>query len=57
MRPWRKLNNDGRILLFCCVLNLCISVKLAVSGSWFSLFPFVCSMFCGLYTLDPKYKK
>ena len=57
MTPWAKLNNSGKILLFCCVLNLMVSIKLALIGSWFSLFPFFCAMFCGLYTLDSKYKK
>lgn len=53
----RQLNSDGKILFFCCLLNLFISIKLALAGSWFALVPFFCSMFCGLYTLDKKYKK
>lgn len=57
MNGWSSLNSDGKILLFCCSLNLLIAIKLAFWGSWFCFFPFVCSMFCGLYILDPKYKK
>lgn len=57
MSPWRQLNSDGKILLCCCLFNLGLAIKLALAPSWFCLVPFVCSMFCGLYTLDQKYKK
>jgi hypothetical protein len=57
MSPWSKLNKDGKLLLFCCVVNLFISVILAVDGSLFCFFPFTVSMFCGLFTLNSKYQK
>jgi len=57
MSPWSKLNNDGKLLLACCIINLVISVVLAVDGSLFCFFPFAVSMFCGLFTLNQKHQK
>lgn len=57
MSPWAKLNNDGKLLLACCIINLTIAIVLAKEGSYFCFFPLAFSMFCGLSTLMDKFQK
>jgi hypothetical protein len=54
--PWRTLNNAGRLLTICCVINVIVAVILANSGSYFAIFSMIMAMGCGISTYNPKYQ-
>jgi hypothetical protein len=56
IRPWRVLNNGGRILAVACVINMWIAILLAHRGEWSSIFSVVMAAFCGMMTYNKRYQ-
>ena len=53
--PWKTLNNAGRVLTICCVINVIVAVYLAKNGSYLSIFSIIMAMYCGIATYSPRY--
>ena len=57
MRPWSKLNHEGRFLLICCIVNILVSLVSVLGGNYAWIFSILIAMFCGLSTYNSKYDK
>ena len=56
MAPWRTLNSRGKLLAFCCIINLVIALLLAMDGSYMGIFSIIMAAFCGMATFSPRSK-
>lgn len=54
MRAWVNLNLRGRLLLVCSIINIWISIVLALDSNSYWIFSIFMAMFCGLATYDPR---
>lgn len=57
MRSWSKLNDKGRLLLICCVVNTWVSLVFVLDGNVVCIFSILIAMFCGLSTYNSKYDR
>lgn len=55
MRPWRELNNGGRLLAVCVFINMYVSIIYVTQGSYVAIFPAIVAAFCGISTYNTKY--
>lgn len=51
-----NLNDDGKWLLFCSILNLVLTFFFVANNCPFWIATFPCAMICGLSTFSEKYK-
>lgn len=56
MKPWRTLNQKGKFLVVCCVINMIVAVTLARAGDWTCLFSVSVAAFCGVSTYSKRYQ-
>ena len=56
MAPWRKLNFNGKLLAFACIVNVIVSIYLAKQGETFAIFTILMGAWCGLWTYNSRYQ-
>ena len=54
MKPWRYLNNYGKLIVVCCCINLYMAVTLALNGDWSCILSTIAAIVCGLATYSKK---
>ena len=57
MRPWRDCTILGKCMIVCSIVNVIISIQLALIPSYQAIFSALMAAYCGLMTYSKKCTK